>query len=71
MSWARLPMTKTGMEITSSVLTVTRLSANFPRRMPASIPAEMPMTISMMIAIRASLIVVGQRMASSWATLLP
>ena len=31
-------MTKTGMEIKTSVLTVTRWSANFPRRMPASIP---------------------------------
>ena len=70
-SWARLPITKIGMEIRTSVLTVTRLSTNLPRRMPASTPAEMPITISMMIAIRASLIVVGQRMASSSATSLP
>ena len=28
------------MEMTRSVLTVIRLSANFPRRIPASIPAE-------------------------------
>ena len=55
MSWAKLPITKTGIEMTSSVLTVTRLSANFPRRIPASIPAEMPITISMMIAITAEL----------------
>ncbi len=53
------------------MLTVTRLSANFPRRIPARIPAEIPITISMMIAITASLIVVGNRMASSWATEFP
>ena len=65
MSWARLPITNIGMEITIRVLTVTRLSTNFPRRIPARIPAEIPITISMMIAIKASLIVVGNRMASS------
>jgi Na+-transporting NADH:ubiquinone oxidoreductase subunit NqrD len=71
MSWAKLPITKTGIEMTSSVLTVTRLSANFPRLIPASIPAEIPITISTMIAITASLIVVGKRIASSWATEFP
>ena len=29
-SWATLPMTKIGMEIRNSVLTVTRLSMNLP-----------------------------------------
>ena len=43
-SWAKLPITKMGIEIRNSVLTVTRLSMNFPRRMPASTPAVMPIT---------------------------
>ena len=70
-SWAKLPITKSGIEINSRVLTVTRLSMNLPRRMPASTPALMPITVSMNTAIRPSLSVVGQRVASSSTTLLP
>ena len=54
-----MPMTKTGVAMTMSELTKIRLSAKPPRRMPATTPAEMPMTISKMIAITASLTVVG------------
>jgi hypothetical protein len=60
MSWSRLPMTKTGMEINEQRADSDEMSRTFPRRMPASIPAEIPITISMMIAIKASLIVVGK-----------
>ena len=64
-------MTKIGIEITSRVLISTKLSTNRPFRMPARTPAEMPMMISQSTAMIASLIVVGYRMASSWATELP
>ena len=58
-SCSTVPMTKTGVAMTMSELTKIRLSAKPPRRMPATTPAEMPMTISKMIAITASLTVVG------------
>ena len=58
-SCSTLPITKTGVAMTTSELTSIRLSRKPPRRMPASTPAAMPMTTSKTMAISASFTVVG------------
>ncbi len=66
-----VPSTKTGIEITASVLISTKLSMNLPLFSPARTPALMPMTISNMTATAASFNVVGKAAATSEETCSP
>ena len=63
-------MTNTGIEITSRVETMTRLSMNLPLRIPPGRRRDADDDLEEM-AMSASLMVVGNRTASSAATELP
>ena len=64
-------MTKTGMEMTTSVETRTRLSRNPFLRIPVSTPARTPSTVSNAMAMRASFSVTGYLTLSWSATAMP